>query len=202
MSAASVDNSAYAQPSNVLSQDVVNKIDPYVEVKNNKYVLNDDVKKVITYAEYVSAQEVIAHTNQLINGSSFVINKSTKTATLEFEINNSGKSVRVLPSTEDSKIQPRAKHHFGVNKVEFGWNYIRVFIDKRTAKAVASGGLTGLTAIITAAVGSDGGPIVAAIGAFLSSTIGDNIKGGVWFDVNWILTGINHYPVITQWGWQ
>lgn len=81
--------SAYAQPSNVLSQDVVNKIDPYVEVKNNKYVLNDDVKKVITYAEYVSAQEVIAQTNQLINGSSFVINKSTKTATLKFEINNS-----------------------------------------------------------------------------------------------------------------
>lgn len=156
VSAASIDNSAYAQPSNVLSQDVVNKIapyiDPYVEVKNNKYVLNDDVKKVITYAEYVSAQEVIAHTNQLINGSSFVINKSTKTATLEFEINNSGKSVRVLPSTEDFKIQPRAKHHFGVNKVEFGWNYIRVFIDKRTAKAVASGGLTGLTAIITAAL--------------------------------------------------
>lgn len=171
MPAASVGNSAYAQLSNVLSQDVVNKIDLYVEVKNNKYVLNDDVKKVITYAEYVSAQEVIAHTNQLINGSSFVINKSTKTATLEFEINNSGKSVRV-------------------------------FIDKRTAKAVASGGLTGLTAIITAAVGPDGGPIVAAIGAFLSSTIGDNIKGGVWFDVNWILTGINHYPVITQWGWQ
>ena len=81
--------SAYAQPSNVLSQDVVNKIDPYVEVRNNKYVLNDDVKKVITYAEYVSAQEVIAQTNQLINGSSFVINKSTKTATLKFEINNS-----------------------------------------------------------------------------------------------------------------
>ena len=44
-----------------MSQDVVNKIDLYVEVKNNKYVLNDDVKKVITYAEYVSAQEVIAH---------------------------------------------------------------------------------------------------------------------------------------------
>ena len=68
MPAASVGNSAYAQPSNVLSEDVVDKIDPYVEVKNNKYVLNDDVKKVITYAEYVSAQEVIAHTNQLING--------------------------------------------------------------------------------------------------------------------------------------
>ena len=74
-------------------------------MKNNKYVLNDDVKKVITYAEYVSAQEVIAHTNQLINGSSFVINKSTKTAIQEFKINNSGKSVRVVPSTENSKIQ-------------------------------------------------------------------------------------------------
>ena len=47
MPAASVGNSAYAQLSNVLSQDVVNKIDLYVEVKNNKYVLNDDVKKLL-----------------------------------------------------------------------------------------------------------------------------------------------------------
>ena len=36
----------------------------------------------------------------------FLINKSTKNATLEFEINNSGKSVRVVPSTENSIIQP------------------------------------------------------------------------------------------------
>ena len=61
VSAASAGNSAYAQLSNVLSQDVVNKIDPYTEVKNNKYVLNDDVKKVIIQTEYFSAQEVIVH---------------------------------------------------------------------------------------------------------------------------------------------
>ncbi|MCT6891303.1 MAG: hypothetical protein M3Z87_16850 [Lactobacillus sp.] len=50
MPAASVDNSAYAQLAKVLSQDIVNKIALYIEVK-----------KVITQAEYVSAQEVIAH---------------------------------------------------------------------------------------------------------------------------------------------
>ena len=72
------------------------------------------------------------------------------------------------------------------------------FLDKCTAKTVA----TGSVACLTASIGIDEGPIVAAIGTFLSSTTGDNIKGSVWFDVNWILTGINHYPVITQWGWQ
>ena len=35
----------------------------------------------------------------------FLINKSTKTAIQEFKINNSGKSVRVVPSTENSKVQ-------------------------------------------------------------------------------------------------
>ena len=74
-------------------------------MKNNKYVLNDDVKKVITYAEYVSAQEVIAHQSTYY-GSFFVINKSTKNSTLEFEINNSRKSIRILLSTENSKFQP------------------------------------------------------------------------------------------------
>ncbi|MBA1393059.1 hypothetical protein EQ500_04120 [Lactobacillus sp. XV13L] len=100
------------------------------------------------------------------------------------------------------KISPVQSHHFGVNKVEFGWNYIRVFLDKRTAKAAAAGSIAGLTALIISAIGTGGGVVAAVIGSYLGSIIGDNIKAGVWFDVNWILTGINNYPVVTGWGWQ
>ena len=74
----------------------------------------------------------------------------------------------------------------------------QIFLDKCAAKAIA----TGSVACLTASIGADEGPIVAAIGTFLSSIIGDNIKGGVWFDVNWILTGIYKYLVVTQRGWQ
>lgn len=122
------------QPNEVLTQNIVDKINPYVEVKNTQYVLNDEVKNVITSSEYNSAKAQIASANQFISESSLVINQTTKTASLEFEVIDSGKSVRVLPPStqnsglQNSGLQTRGRYHYGVNKVTVDWNYIRVYL--------------------------------------------------------------------------
>lgn len=199
----SIDNQSSNVSSNTLSKDVVKRIDPYVEVKNNKYILNEEAKNVVTPSEYSSAKEVIDNTNQMISDSSFKISKTSKTASLDIEISKAGKVVSVLPSTPETGIQSRRRYHYGVNKVTVGWNYVRVYIDKQVAKTAVAGGSGAISGIVGNAIGGIAGAAIGgAIGNYLSSVIGDNIKGGLWFDVNWILTAYHQAPIITAWGWQ
>lgn len=196
------------QPNEVLTQNIVDRINPYVEVKNTQYVLNDEAKNVITSSEYNSAKAQIASANQFISESSLVINQTTKNASLEFEVIDSGKSVRVLPpSTQNSGLQKsglqtRSRYHYGVNKVKVDWSYIRVYLDKELVKAALTGSVTGIAGLISYTTGSAGVAVTAsAIGAFINSLITGQVKGGLWFDLNWIYTAMWSMPVITAWGW-
>ncbi|MCD5509356.1 hypothetical protein LOB28_09800, partial [Lactobacillus delbrueckii subsp. lactis] len=50
------------------------KLDPYVTVKNNHYVLGENAKRVVS-EEYNVAKQVIAQTNVTVENSGSVINK-------------------------------------------------------------------------------------------------------------------------------
>ena len=141
------------------------------------------------------AKQIIAQTNVAVENSGSVINKDTKVATNDFTVSNDEASVVSLNKGE--LATKRKKYHYGVNKVTYHWNYIRVYLNKTTTQAVAAGAVGGVGALIANYV--SGGLATFAVGAISSSVsalVGSSIKGGVWVDYNFLAR------TVTSCGWQ
>ncbi|MFV4891520.1 hypothetical protein [Lactobacillus delbrueckii] len=69
---ASTTEGSQTQPK--LSLSAQKKLDPYVTVKNNHYVLGENAKRVVS-EEYNVAKQVIAQTNVTVENLGSVINK-------------------------------------------------------------------------------------------------------------------------------
>ena len=177
-----------SQTQSKLNLSTQKKLDPYVTVENNHYVLSENAKKVVSEEEYNAAKQVIAQTNAAVENSGSVINQNTKVATNDFTLSNDENSVVSLNKGE--LATRRKKYHYGVNKVTYHWNYIRVYLNKTTTQAVAAGAVGGLGALIANYV--SGGLATFAVGAISSSVsalVGSSIKGGVWVDYNFLEIG-------------
>ena len=171
------------------------KLDPYVTVENNHYVLSENAKKVVSEEEYNAAKQVIAQTNAAVENSGSVINQNTKVATNDFTLSNDENSVVSLNKGE--LATRRKKYHYGVNKVTYHWNYIRVYLNKTTTQAVAAGAVGGLGALIANYVsGWVSYPLQwEQLGSSVSALVGSSIKGGVWVDYNFLAR------TVTSCGW-
>lgn len=175
------------------------KLDKYVTVKDNQFVLSEKAKAIVSRDEYITAQNLIAQANDIVNEGDMVINRQTKVATNTFVLTddenartNVNKNISSLKAVHSKK-----KYHYGVNKVSVHWNYTRVYMNKALAKKVASGVVGGLSGLIGyVASGPALATIVGAIGNVVSSQV-DSIKGGIWVDYNYF-----HGVVKTKWGWQ
>ena len=150
-----------SQTQSKLNLSTQKKLDPYVTVENNHYVLSENAKKVVSEEEYNAAKQVIAQTTAAVENSGSVINQNTKVATNDFTLSNDENSVVSLNKGE--LATRRKKYHYGVNKVTYHWNYIRVYLNKTTTQAVAAGAVGGLGALIANYV--SGGLATFAVGA-------------------------------------
>lgn len=159
----------------LLSEEQVQQIDSYVTVENNQFVLNLPNNSNLTDQEIINAKSLITEANKAVFESNAKINPLTKSAS-------------VYP------IQTRA---YGKNDIEVYWNFVRVYLDKGQAKALAAAAISGGSTALGGFFGNIGGAAAgAAIGGYLASVAGNNINNGVWFDYN-IYT-----RKITQFGWQ
>lgn len=168
VSAATTENVTSKVPE-ILSESTQHRLDKYVTVENNQYVLNE------------AAKQVIVQTNASITKSGSVINKETKEATNEFTVSENGRKVISLNRAKAKK----KKYHYGVNKVTYHWNYIRIYMDKKLTKAVVSGVIGGLGALVGEYVTGGAATVaIAVITPAVASYVGDSIKSGVWVDYN------------------
>lgn len=176
----------------ILSTKSEENISPYVTVKNNQYILNNQVKNIISSKDYQIAEETINYANAAIKASGAIINKDSKTAT------NLVQGANYTPVLNNLVLaRKKHKYHYGINKIIFHWNYAKIYLDKRLANNLAEGIISGASTLLGGLAGGIGWAAVAsAIGSFLSSEVGHHIKGGVWIDYNYVL----HGP--TKFGWQ
>lgn len=182
-----------------LSSSIQKKLNEYVTVKDNQFVLSEKAKAIVSRKEYITAQNLITQANDIVNEGNLVINRQTKVATNTFILPNDGNSrIDVNKSIMSLRVvRSKKKYHYGVNKISVHWNYTRVYMNKAMTKNVASGVVGGLSGLIGyAASGPAVATIAGAIGNVVSSQVG-SIKGGIWVDYNYF-----HGFVKTKWGWQ
>lgn len=154
----------------VITSSDYHEVDPYIEVVDNKFVLNLPDNIYIEDENLVIINELINKSNEEIAKNNLIIDLNTKSATL------SGVSTRA----------------WGKNDIEFYWNFARVYIDAgnlRIALTVGVGGLGGVLSYLATAGWAAGaiGAVTAALGI-----AANNIQDGIWFDYNY-LTGINNF---------
>ncbi|MGQ5708607.1 hypothetical protein [Lactobacillus sp. PSON] len=197
--AATIENSSSSN-THELDLTTQEKINPYVEVKDNRYVLNEKVKSIISSQDYALAKQLINHSNNIVSQNYLTINKKTKTAdeTIIISDNSNNTTLPNLKTNLYAVSKAKRRYHNGVNKVSVHWNYVRIYLSKSMTKAAAAGSITGLSTLIGGAIssGSAAPAIAAAVGAFIGSVVDSSIKGGIWVDYNYYVKG----P--TKWGWQ
>ncbi|CBL49566.1 hypothetical protein [Lactobacillus crispatus] len=179
---------------NNLSDSVQKKIEPYVEVRGNQYVLNNKVKDTVSTKDYEVAQRLIVQINSFVSQSDMVINKETKVATSDFVLeDDSSSSQENLLHSSGLLSKGRKKNHNGVNKVTVHWNYVHICIDKNTANMIKNGGIGAAGFLMGKVPNPYVGTVAGAVAGILS---GLTINRGVWIDVNYFATGLSKF------GWQ
>ena len=120
---------------------------------------------------------MIEQSNTVVANSGSVINRKTKVATNDFTLSDENSVVSLNKGTLATS---RSRYHYGVNKVTYHWNYIRVYLNKNLTQAVASGAVGGVGTLIASYV--TGGAATFAVGVISSSVdvlVTNGIKGGV-----------------------
>jgi hypothetical protein len=89
----------------------------YVDVKDNKFVLNIPADVPMSDADIATVRVILAESNERIQEANLTIDEDTLTA----------------------KTQTRFTRGFGKNHVEFHWNYARVWLSKGTIHNIGRG---------------------------------------------------------------
>ncbi|MEG0410083.1 MAG: hypothetical protein RR538_03895 [Erysipelotrichaceae bacterium] len=152
----------------------LSELDKYVSVKDNKFILNIpenvDISQEVRYA----AEQQIAISNQKINENNLTIDPNTKTA-------------------HTSSISPRK---WGKNDMQFGWNYVRVYIDAGNLRLILAGGVGAVGGALAALATTVGmGAAIGGVTAILGIQA-SGVKDGIWFDYNFF------YQRVTDCGFQ
>ncbi len=155
----------HAKEKLVISSSNIQKLDPYVKVINNEFVLDLPDNIYLDENDFITTQRMIAEANKIVRENNLTIHPETKTAIIY-------------------GVQTRA---WGKNDIEFHWNFARVYIDAGNLRIALTAGVGGLGGALGFLVTSGWG--AAAIGA-ASAALGiaaNNITHGIWFDYNYIL---------------
>lgn len=157
------------------------KLDPYVELTPNGYVLNDN-----PYSEEINrlALKKIAIANESLSGKIKTFDYSNKTVT----------------TTSASMFSVGSTH------IEFYWNFVRIYIDAKLINTAISLGL-GIAGVYVSAKLVQ----AALISAGIINTSYPFISDGIWFDYNYyygpVMALVTYNPYlllsgITQVGFQ
>ena len=156
------------------------KIDPYVELTPNGYVLNDN-----PYSEEINrlALKKIARANESLSGKIKTFDYSNKTVT----------------------TASASMFSVGSTYIEFYWNFVRVYIDAKLINTAISLGL-GIAGVYVPAKLVQAALVAAGI---INSNY-PLVSDGIWFDYNYYYGALaatafyNPYALvagITQLGW-
>lgn len=153
----------------------LSSFDQYVNVSNNKYVLELPSNNTYPQDTIDLLNQQIADTNLMIAENNLTIDPETKTA--------------FLPE------QGISLYAAGKTGIEFGWNYWRIFLSKDFVNTALGMGTAGASAYIASKL-KVSPTISAMVTEFIRRTFGAQVSDGVWFDYNTYLITINNY------GWQ
>ena len=131
------------------------KIDPYVELTPNGYVLNDN-----PYSEEINrlALKKIDRANESLSGKIKTFDYSNKTVT----------------------TASASMFSVGSTRIEFYWNFVRIYIDAKLINTAISLGL-GIAGVYVSAKLVQ----AALISAGIINTSYPFISDGIWFDYNY-----------------
>jgi hypothetical protein len=157
------------------------KLDPYVELTPNGYVLNDN-----PYSEEINrlALKKIAIANESLSGKIKTFDYSNKTVT----------------------TASASMFSVGITHIEFYWNFVRIYIDAKLINTAISLGL-GIAGVYVSAKLVQ----AALISAGIINTSYPFISDGIWFDYNYyygpVMALVTYNPYlllsgITQVGFQ
>ena len=149
--------------------------DQYVTVQNNKFVLELPNDFIASNDSIEQAQTLIKTSNEAIEKNSLTIDIDTKIAS----------------------SNTRFTRGIGVNKVDWHWNYARVFLKKDDAKLFlgTSAGTVGVVATFLSI--PTGAAFSLAVGLVALGIKIGQINDGIWFDYNYV-NGV----LTRNWGWQ
>lgn len=159
-----------------LSSSELQNYDKYVKVQNNKFVLDETANIAKEITEQI--QQKLDETNRAIQANNLTINTASKSAVK-------------LGMTLNSE---------GINSIEFYWNYCRVYVSGTVLRMLLSASVGIAVDIILEYLGVDtktAYSIATATVGGLCSLIGDLVRDGVWYDVNYF-----YATLIPNWGLQ
>jgi len=159
-----------------LSDSEKEKLDSWVKYDNDSltFSIKVDAEKALTSSEYKALEECIEASNYNISCADF----STGEVSVESSLDSSNDNSKIsLMSAKKAK----KKFINGVNKVEFHWWGVRVYVSRDRIRHIANGAMIG------------GIWIPELVASKVTATLGvlySNCPGGVRFDFNYIKGGI------------
>ncbi|CAM2972828.1 hypothetical protein HAHI6034_11780 [Hathewaya histolytica] len=163
-----------------LTNQLVNKVDPFVKLNNDGefYITNEDkLSKLITQEELEIVKNQIVQTNSGIKESlktsdTFHINQKIKSVTVsEFESNN-------------NQTLYRAASKEGVNKVEWVWFGVRIYLSKSAVNHILNAGVTAGATYIGIKFPGVGKAIATAVSSYLITEFGTGyVSRAIYIDV-------------------
>lgn len=162
-----VSNSSISNPYN-LTDELVKKVDPYIELIDYKYIINNetDLKKNITQSEFKQVNKMLKEINthlQAIELETEIYNK--------YSLETKGDTVVVSLNEESSSSFSIASYE-GKRGMEVYWNHVEIYLTKTDVNAILKGGVSGGTAALGALIGSFGGLPGAIAGAAIGAAAG------------------------------
>lgn len=158
----------------------LNELDPYIQVKDNRYVLTLPSNVILSDELECKVDESLKVANEFIKKNNYEIG-SNKIAHPKNEI---------IPMV------------YGRNAFYIHWNYFEIWMDAGLVKNVVNAGVTGVITAIVAAIPPFAAWIAAnptlapAIVAFATTLIsnisGDMINNGIIVHYNWIMQKITY----------
>lgn len=159
-----VSNSSISNFSN-LTDELVKKVDPYIEVVDFKFIINNEAElmKNITQSEFEQVNKILEEVNahlQTMKLESKIYNK--------YSLETNGDTIIVSLNKESlnkplSSVKTASKSEEGKRGIKVYWNHVEIYLTKTDVNAILKGGVSGGTAALGALIGSYGG-IPGAIG--------------------------------------
>ncbi|MEC3606710.1 hypothetical protein P9126_06845 [Bacillus glycinifermentans] len=143
-----------------LSSELINKVDKFVVVENNKFVLNDEGKLSLAKNEFAAVKAALKEANQILND----VDKD--------KIVVDGNTVTIPSKATTEQFSIAAKE--GKRAIKFHWWGMEIWLTKTDVAALAKAGIAGGAAYLGSIFTGVGG---AVAGAIVSTVISEYVTG-------------------------
>jgi hypothetical protein len=167
-----------------LSDTEINNFDPYIVYSSRGYVISAEGRASLSMDEIVRIEQILSHSNQLIDETKDFIEQSTETNWYSTDM----EGITVYEAYENPLTRSN-----GVNRIRFRWFGVRIHISRNTMRVAATG-------VAIAGIWVTGGKALK-----IARTLGVSLNlvpRGVWFDASLTFRGLLNTRVTLRAGWQ